>query len=266
MRDCYSKTKVDGTLLQPKGDPPKPPGQSSTLNFIANANAESDSTVCWYMGAPENWLMDSGATDHMTPFSTDFIRGSYVRYEESRNVVLGDGSTTLSIHGWGSTKHWIETAPQQFTKITLQDVLHVDGIKRRFLSMGRLANKGFTVTLSGQTVVIQKGDLRFKGFKTGTLYTCSLYSELPVQAQLGGRLNAVQALPIKTWHDCMGHLNCEAIKAVKNHPDNPPILGVRLDASDPPHGTCSGCVEGKAKRAEFKSSPNRRMRSSFPIE
>ena len=71
--NCYSKTKVDGMLLQPKGDPPKLPGQRSALNVVANTDAKSDSTGCWYMGTPENWLMDSGAIDHMTPFGTDFI-------------------------------------------------------------------------------------------------------------------------------------------------------------------------------------------------
>lgn len=128
-RDCYSKTKVDGTPLQPKGDPPPKPNQSSALNVVANADAESDSPVCWYLGAPENWLMDSGATDHMTPFGTDFIGGSYVRYDESRNVILGDGSTTLSIRGKGSVRRWIETSPQVYTEISLLDVLHVDDIK-----------------------------------------------------------------------------------------------------------------------------------------
>ena len=87
--------------------------------------------------------------------------------------------------------------------------------------MGQLTNKGFTVTMSRRTLSIAKGDLHFEGFKTSTLYTCSLYSEKPVHARI---LHSVQALPIKMWHDRMGHLNWEAIKAVKNHPDNPPIL------------------------------------------
>ena len=62
----------------------------------------------------------------------------------------------------------------------------------------------------------------------------------------------------------MGHLNWEAIKTAWS--DNPPLRGVKLDASDPPHETCPGCAAGKAKRRMFKSAGSRRTRSTKPIE
>ena len=53
---------------------------SSSLNVIdASSSEESDATPFFtYFGAPENWLFDSGATDHMTPFGSDLDRKSVV--------------------------------------------------------------------------------------------------------------------------------------------------------------------------------------------
>ena len=254
-RECKSKKK--DTPTSSNAGPGKPGG--SSLNVVENSDAESDSPVLCYFGAPENWLMDSGATDHMTPYGSDFT--SYAKFNESRTVILGDGSTRLNIIGKGNVERWVETSPHVYREFILQDVLHVEGIKRRFLSMGRLDTKGFSVTLSNARLTISKGKFTFYGFKTGPLFNCTFYAEKP----LGDRsLNSVEALPIKVWHDRMGHLNWEAIKSTRS--DNPPLIGVKLDASDPPHGTCPGCAEGKAKRRMFKSAGSRTTRSTRPLE
>ena len=195
------------------------------------------------------------------PYGSDFVLASYVKFVESRTVVLGDGSTRLNIIGKGSVSRWVETHPQTYRQITLQDVLHVQGIKRRILSMGRFDDKGFTISASDSRLTILKGRFAFSGPKTGALYICSMYVERPPGAR---SLNAIEALPIKLWHDRMGHLNWDAIKSIRS--DNPPLLGVKLDTSEPPFETCPGCAAGKAKCRAFKSSANRYTRSSLPIE
>ena len=43
----------------------------SALNAIASDDEYDASPLCAYFGAPERWLVDSGATDHMTPFGSD---------------------------------------------------------------------------------------------------------------------------------------------------------------------------------------------------
>ena len=250
---CRSKAKD-----KPKAGPSK--GDKSSLNVVENSDAESDSPVFCYFGAPESWLMDSGATDHMTPFGSDFR--SYTAYAESpRAVILGDGSTRLRILGKGTTERWVETSPHNFRLLVLEDVLHVDGIKRRFLSASRFDNKGFAIKIDKSRLTISKGNFQFSGTRTGTLYTCTMHVEKPIGAR---SLNSVEVLPIKTWHDRMGHLNWDAIKKVQS--DNPPLLGVKLDASKPPSGVCEGCAAGKAKRRTFKSSESRTTRSTEPIE
>lgn len=91
---------------------------------------------------------------------------------------------------------------------------------------------------------------------------CTMHIEKPLGAC---SLNSVETpLPIKTWHDHMGHLNWEAIKAF--YSDNLPLLGITLDASSLPSTTCEGCTAGKVKCCTFKTPQNQAMWSTEPIE
>ena len=77
-RECR-KAKKNQPPTKSNADPAR--AGSSSLNVVETSDAESDSPVLCYFGAPENWLMDSGATDHMTPFGSDFL--SYAKFVES---------------------------------------------------------------------------------------------------------------------------------------------------------------------------------------
>ena len=86
-----------------------------------------------------------------------------------------------------------------------------------------------TTTIGGGSLKIAKGNFTFSGSKIGTLYQCTMYAEKPLGAR---SLSSVEKpLPIKTLHDRMGHLNWEALKSIRAA--NPPLLGVKLDASNP---------------------------------
>lgn len=67
-------------------------------------------------GTFENRIFDTGISNHTTPFSTDFFRGSYT-LDSSKRVhrTLGD------------------TGPQQFHSIMLTNILHARGIQYCFL-------------------------------------------------------------------------------------------------------------------------------------
>ena len=101
------------------------------MNVVDHSDAKSEVPFFTYFGSPENWIVNSGATDHMSPFGSDFR--DYITFAESRSdntVMLGDGATRLRILGKGTVSHWVETSPHADKLLVLQDVLHVEGIKR----------------------------------------------------------------------------------------------------------------------------------------
>ena len=176
-------------------------------------------------------------------------------------VILGDGSTKLEILGKGTIHHWVKITPGQHRKLLLMNVLHVKGLKHRFLSTSRFTNLGFTVTFSSNNVAITKGKFRISGVQTSPLFTCLLYSGNPSN---GPSLNAaVEALPIKLWHQRMGHINWEALKQTRS--DDYPLNGIKLDSSEPPKHVCEGCVASKAKRKTFKPSTSNRIYEPLEI-
>src|SRR5579872_1868614 len=65
---------------------------------------------------------------------------------------------------------------------------------------------------------------------------------------------AIEALPIKLWHKHMGHMNWQAIK--RAHQQDLPLLGIKLDTSEPDQKPCPGCIAGKSKSQKFKASPS----------
>ena len=64
------------------------------LNVVASPSADKQTVFLCYFGVPENQLIDSGASNHMLPFGSDFR--NYVAHAESRNnntVVLSNSAT-----------------------------------------------------------------------------------------------------------------------------------------------------------------------------
>ena len=86
QRDCRNKKKK-----------PDQSGGGSSLNVVANkANTSADANefLLCYAFSCKDWLMDSGATKHLTPYMSDFK--SYTVYSEleSKHVTLGDSKTS----------------------------------------------------------------------------------------------------------------------------------------------------------------------------
>jgi transposase InsO family protein len=270
-KSCRSKKKSSDAVATTESSnrPPDPKGKgkppsNSQLNVIESSSSANNNTVFWYAqsdSTPEDWVLDSGATDHMTPYGTDFLSGSYILGHHARSVVLGDGQTRLTIRGTGTIERWIPTESGH-KQVVIRNVLLVDGIKRRFLSTRRLMNSGFEITFKGDHAVIVSPDRSYRstGASAGPLFIHHLYKRDPTSIQL----NAVEALPITLWHERMGHLDWDALKRVwRNDPS--PLIGIKLNSAEPHAGPCDGCLAGKDSRRAFKSKSSG-TRSSEPLE
>jgi hypothetical protein len=183
-----------------------------------------------------------------------------------QQVTLGDGKTRLRVLGQGTVEQWVGTPESSYRLLLLSNVLHVQGIKRRFPSLSTFDDKGFELHMKSKSFTLSKGQLALTGHRVGKLYIAPMWAKRPLHSavQLS---TAVAPLPAKVWHERMGHLNWEALKAVKGSGDLLPLKGIVLTNNLLPHSsTCPGCQAGKSKQETHKPSPTRNQRSTHPCE
>ena len=256
-RDCPKKKK--------KPDQPS----SSSLNVVETeasaSDAECDNVLCYLLSSTEDWLMDSGATEHLTPWRSDL--SDYVAFPESHqtHVVLGDSKTRLRILGKGKAIKWVQhPTTHEFTKVTLTDVQHVQGITCRFLSLSTFDDKGFELHMKSHQFKLSKEKAALYGHRHSKLYIAPMYRDCPTPPSLNSTETALSA---NLWHKRMGHMNYEALKtAGKTGTSCSPVLGIKLDSTPLDTKSCMGCLAGKSKRQTYNASQNRPQRSQFPVE
>jgi len=263
--DCRQKKK-----LKKK---PDQSGASSSLHVVetgSNSDAESHVILCYFPSC-EDWLMDSGATEHLTPHLNDYK--SYQAYPESKAtyVTLGDSKTQLRVHGSGTVERWVEdpNTNKPLCQLVLSNVLHVPGIKRRFLSLSTFDDKGFELHIKNRRMILAKGNVSLIGSQVGKLYIAPMWRERPSTSSTLNQLYSAITKPLstKTWHKRMGHLNWEALKSVKASEEISPLKGIVLANEPLPHSsTCTGCQAGKAHRKSHQASQTRFTRSSHPLK
>jgi hypothetical protein len=109
------------------------------------------------------WLIDSGASYHMTPHREWFFE--YEKYDGG-DVFLGDDSTT-KIMGCGRVKLLLKDGRIR----TLLGVLHIPKLARSLIYVSKLDDAGVDNILGKDTCNMVRGEMVFmRGVRCGTLY------------------------------------------------------------------------------------------------
>ena len=95
----------------------------------------------------ENWVMDSGATCHMTQYKDDFMPGS--EKPETKSVEVADGFA-VSAPSSGTVIIDVVTDQNDDIKIRIHNVLYVPGLAQRLFSLMSLIEEGHNLTLSNK--------------------------------------------------------------------------------------------------------------------
>ena len=183
------------------------------------------------------WMMDSGATHHITPCRTDFKDYSLA----NGTIRLGDKSTVDQI-GVGTV---VFKSPQGY-EITLSNVLHVPTVKTRFMSTRALAQKGASITFDDRAFkIIHKGRCIAIGYLADNLYWLN-----SADNSLNTHIGSVTT-SLHTWHQRMGHMSHAALKA--HGPSAVKGMDFSSSTMDTPT-VCHGCELGKSTRKPFPGS------------
>lgn len=166
------------------------------------------------------WLVDSGASSHMT-FRKDWLQDLSSR---GGTVTIGDNST-VPVQGVG-------TLPMFSDGRSSSEVLYVPELGFNLLSVYGLTQLGTRVIFTQDAVIVEdasSGDALWTGSQEGGLYKLTALT-----AKVSHELSLL-------WHARYGHLNLDAIrrasrrKIVEGLPDFPPI-----------HTLCPSCLRGNS--------------------
>ena len=140
----------------------------------------------------DRWLVDSGASSHMTPKREYF--SEYKVFSTPEKVALGDGRVVEAV-GVGTVRLTMLFKVSNSKNAVMYDVLHVPKLSCNLFSVRAAAKRGNTVKFCQSRCWIRgpKGSLQGMGLLSGKLYqlkcevradeeTASLASENPSEA------------------------------------------------------------------------------------
>ena len=202
------------------------------------------------------WIMDSGASKHFTPWLNDFAD-----FRPYNRPILSTAakSTPLQIKGEGTVflSHTVKdrTGNKKEVITRFYPVYHVPGMSIRLMSLGELLLNGCEIRGNADLLYFLKENRRFPSL--------SVEPHLPRQIifWLHGSITDQSALMMKTidsgdydlWHQRLGHPSkhvlFEAQKHVKDFPK-----GILFPNKKP---LCRRCAEGKMHSQSFPESQTR---------
>ncbi|CAL1353624.1 unnamed protein product [Linum trigynum] len=178
------------------------PGHTAKECYRLHGRPQSHHTVTAGSSSSSLWLLDSAATNHVTPDLGGL--SLYTDYHGPEEVIVGDGSG-LKITHIGQSR-----LPTSSSSLALSNILCVPAIKRRLLSVAQLCkSNSVSVEFFSDCFIV-------KDLATGAPLLCGLNNddvyELPVDSQSPVRL-ALTATPtsFSTWHHRLGHPNTKLL-------------------------------------------------------
>lgn len=203
--------------------------------FCADSNFDDAS----YLSS--EWLMDSGASKHMTHESAYFQN-----LEPASGEITVGSNEKLEVVGHG-TVHIRKLVNGNWSVGKIENVLLVPRLKRNLFSEGALTRRGMKIVKENDYVNVfnRDGELVAEGLRcANNLYRMHFKTKIFHEANL-----SVETNNLKLWHERMGHLNIKSLKRMVN---KKLVTGISLN--DCNKFFCEGCAYGKQHRAPFKRS------------
>ncbi|KAE8686785.1 cytochrome c bioproteinsis protein CCS1 [Hibiscus syriacus] len=229
-KDCWSLNKNSNP-------------QGNTANTSDDGDAlccEASTTVEGRKRFADIWLIDSGATYHMTS-----RREWFHHYEPvSGGSVYSCNDHALDIVGVGT----IKLKMYDGTIKVVRDVRHVKGLKKNLLSYGLLDNNASKIeTQKGIMKVFRGALVVLKGEKiAANLYMLKGETLLEAEASVASCSSDSAML----WHKKLGHMSEQGMKVLVEQKLLPSLTKVSLPL-------CEHCITSKQHRLKFNTSNSR---------
>ena len=195
------------------------------------------------------WIIDSGATKHMSPHRSMFV--TYVPFHVHKTVLLGNGTDCEAV---GIGRVAVNMVCEGTVKCyVLSDVLYVPNLVNNFFSVTAATLKGHKITFKGkQCSFFRDGKLIATDHRMNHLWYIDCASS-DTHDTCAVMKDAHDKGTLVLWHQRLGHVNNRRLNfAVKKQ------LIVGVDVIDKSQVTsllfCKACVQGKQTRKPFHGS------------
>lgn len=195
---------------------------------------------------PKHWILDSGASEHFTPYKHVLIdyktldKPVEVNTAKGKLFGIGTGNVHLTVEGQGG-----------FTPITLHKVLHVPGMDSNLLSSNVLLGKGFEINMHPVkgTNILADNYIVAKTVSHGKLWRLkTVDDELHALKTVGRKSKESQPpkpLPYQVWHRRFAHLGQWNLQKAEKL-----VEGMVIDPQTFPEDgdNCEACISGSQTR------------------
>ncbi|KAJ9546661.1 hypothetical protein OSB04_019204 [Centaurea solstitialis] len=198
--------------------------------------------------ASHKWYLDSGCSKHMTG-----RKELLSNYKEEYGGSVKFGNNELSpVVGHGDIV---------CEDITINNVAHVEGLNHNLFSIGKFCDKDLEVNFNKRRCAVRTewGRELLVGTRKTNLYTIKLRHMLATKSQcLITKKSSHQSL---LWHRRLSHLNYRYLdRLVKQRL----VSGIPMIKFEPDQ-MCSGCAQGKMKRASHPPKPEQGSKSPLSL-
>lgn len=227
-------------------------GDSNKSKWKANVvEHDTDSSeLLFLVGQDNGWILDSGATCHISCKREWFID---LDTKHSENVCVANGQMVKASDRGKILVNFFNSSGTP-TRVMMENVLYMPSIGSNLISVKQLTSKGFKVDFHGETCQINMGNGNRQitvGDIVGNLYCIRIANKVNYVANN-------QKLCIHQWHRILGHRDMEAVKKI---PTSDLIEGMKLASCKLNCGhtdDCETCIKAKMTRLKFpKESENR---------
>ena len=203
----------------------------------------------------DRWLVDSGASSHMTREKN--LLTSYREFETPEKVGLGDGRSVEAL-GVGDVHLSMLFKMSKPKKAVVHQVLYVPKLACNLFSVRAAASRGNVVKFGQSKCWIRDRDGKLRGMGSLTDKVYQLNCKPLTTEQASPALEERNG--VNLWHQRFGHLNTQQLMKIV---DNQLALGVKIPKNEK-MSFCEGCIEGKMHRHPFK--PVGEIRSSEKLQ
>lgn len=206
---------------------------------------------CLAAGNDDTWVIDSGATQHITNRS-DYFQ-SYTEYKCPVEVRVGNSSTMKAYgHGKISVKMLVHGI---WKNSVMENVLYAPEVSRNLFSVSQALDHGSKFNMSNDKCEFTKPTgVVAVGIRQGNLFRLLCKVILPevnnptsvTECMSEVQLNEMNSLQL--WHERLGHLNKQHVKKFLHSQG----IDVQNDNT-----FCEACVLGKQHRLPFQSRQQR---------